>query len=94
MNNILSEPDKQAVLDILVEQLGTRREQLVPEAKIQADFSADSLAMIEIAMAVEERFNLSISDEQWEEVVTVGDLFEVLGKVQASRSAQTVKTNQ
>jgi acyl carrier protein len=94
MNNILSAPDKQAVLDILVEQLGARREQLVPGAKIQADFSADSLTMIEIAMAMEEQFNLSISDEQWEEVVTVGDLFEVLSKALASRPVQKAKTGQ
>ena len=89
MNNILSEQDTLAALDILVEQLGVKREQLVSEAKIQADFSADSLTMIEIAMALEERFNLSISDEQWEEVVTVGDFLDVLGKALVSRSIQT-----
>ena len=35
MNNILSEKDSQAVLDILVEQLGVQRNQLTPDAKIQ-----------------------------------------------------------
>ena len=81
MNNMLSDKDTQAVLDILVEQLGVQRAQLTPGAKIQEDLGADSLTVIEIAMAMEERFNLSIPDEQWETVSTVGDLFELLAKL-------------
>ena len=94
MNNILSDKDTQALLDILVEQLGVQRAQLTPEAKIQEDLGADSLTVIEIAMAMEERFHLSIPDEQWETVSTVGDLLEMLAKLLASPnsvSAGTVK---
>ena len=94
MNNILSDKDTQAILDILVEQLGVQRAQLTPEAKIQEDLGADSLTVIEIAMAMEERFHLSIPDEQWETVSTVGDLLEMLAKLLASPnsvSAGTVK---
>ncbi len=65
MKHQLSEPDTKAVLDLLVEQLGVQRAQLTPDAKISEDLGADSLTVIEIAMAVEERFNLSIPDEQW-----------------------------
>ena len=86
MNNILSDNDTKAVLDLLVEQLGVQREQLTPDARIQEDLSADSLTVIEIAMAIEERFNISIPDEQWETVSTVGDLFETLAKLLATRS--------
>lgn len=81
MNNRLSDKDTQAVLDILVEQLGVQRAQLTPDAKIQEDLGADSLTVIEISMAMEERFNLSIPDEQWETVSTVGDLLELLAKL-------------
>ena len=81
MNNILSAKDTQAVLDVLVEQLGVQRTQLTPDAKIQEDLGADSLTVIEIAMAMEERFNLSIPDEQWEAVSTVGDLFATLARL-------------
>jgi acyl carrier protein len=78
MNDILSDKDTKAVLDILVEQLGVAPAQLTPDARIQEDLGADSLTFVEITMALEERFNLSIPDEEWEKVSTVGDLFETL----------------
>ena len=81
MNNLLSEKDTKAVLDILVEQLGVQEAQLTRDAKLQEDLGADSLTIMEITMAVEERFNLSISDEEWEKVSTVGDLFEALAEL-------------
>ena len=94
MNNILTDKDTQAVLDILVEQLGVQRAQLTPDAKIQEDLGADSLTVIEISMAMEEHFHLSIPDEQWETVSTVGDLFETIAKLLAApncKSAEMVK---
>jgi acyl carrier protein len=94
MNNMLSDKDTQAILDILVEQLGVQRTQLTQDAKIQDDLGADSLTVIEIVMAMEERFHLSIPDEQWETVSTVGDLLETIGKLLAtpkSDSAGTVR---
>jgi acyl carrier protein len=83
MNQKLSDADTQAVLDILVEQLGVQRVQLTPDAKIQHELGADSLTVIEIAMAMEERFHLSIPDEQWETVSTVGDLLELISNLLA-----------
>jgi acyl carrier protein len=86
MNNLLSESDTKAVLDILVEQLGVQQAQLTPDARIEEDLGADSLDVMEIVMAVEERFGLSLPDEMSERVSTVGDLLEtladVLGKVE------------
>jgi acyl carrier protein len=85
MNNTLSEKDNEAVLDILVEQIGVQRTQLLPDAKIQADLGADSLTVIEIVLAVEERFKLSLPDERVENVVTVADLQELLADVVRER---------
>jgi acyl carrier protein len=79
MNSILSEKDTKAVLGILVEELGVPEAQLIPDARLQEDLGADSLTLVEIALALEDRFNLSIPDEEWEKVSTVGDLFEALG---------------
>jgi acyl carrier protein len=89
MNNILSDNDTKVVLDLLVEQLGVQRAQLTVDARIQEDLGADSLTLIEIAMAIEDRFNLSIPDEQWETVSTVGDLLETLAKLMATRSSES-----
>ena len=85
MNDILSENDARAVRDILVEQLGVSEAQLVPESRLEVDLGADSLTRVEIALALEDRFHLSIPDEAWERVVTVGDVFEVLAEFLGKR---------
>ncbi len=81
MNTLLSEKDTKAVLDILVEQLGVQRAQLTPDARLGEDLGADSLEDVEIIMALEERFNLSIPDEVSEKISTVGDIFETLAEL-------------
>jgi acyl carrier protein len=78
MNDILNEKETKAVLAILVEQLDVQENQLSLDARIQEDLGADSLDVMEIIMAVEERFALSIPDEMSEKVSTVGDLLQTL----------------
>jgi acyl carrier protein len=72
---MLTEENTEAVYEILKAELGVPRNQLTPDARI-ADFSPDSLTIIEISMALEERFNLSVPDESWEQIKTVGDLLD------------------
>ncbi len=88
MNNILSDKDTQALLDILVEQLGVQRGQLTPEARIKEDLGADSLTIMEIAMAIEEHFHIAIPDDEWDGDSTVGDTIEILAKYLASRNVE------
>ncbi len=78
MNNLLSESDTKAVLDILFEQLGVQEAQVTPDARLEEDLGADSLDKVEILMTVDERFDVSVPDEMAERVLTVGDLFETL----------------
>ncbi len=81
MNTLLSEKDTKAVLDILVEQLCVQENQLTPDARLEEDLGADSLDKVEIIMAVEERFSISVPDELAEKVSTVADLFETLAEM-------------
>lgn len=81
MNTVLSEPEMTKVQNILMQQLAVERAQIVPEALIEADLQADSLDKVEIAMAVEEVFNVTIADEDMEKVETVADLYGTLGDV-------------
>ena len=85
MNNLLSEKETKAVLDILVEQLGVQETQLTPDARLEEDLGADSLDIVEITMSVDERFNISVPDEVAEKVSTVGDLFEALADLLGKR---------
>ena len=78
MNHLLPEKDAKAVLEILTKELGVEQSQLTTDARLKEDLGADSLSLVEINMALEDRFNLSIPDEQLERVQTVGDIFELL----------------
>ena len=80
MNTLPTEQDSEAIYAILSEELGVDRAQLTADAQIM-DFSPDSLTIIEISMALEDRFNLSIPDESWEQIKTVGDLFELVAEL-------------
>jgi acyl carrier protein len=81
MNDLLSEKDAKAAIEILVQELGVDESQLTCNARLEEDLSADSLTLVEINMALEDRFNLSIPDERLERVQTVGDVFELLAEL-------------
>ena len=67
-------PHDQRVKDIIVEQLGVKPEQVVPEAKFIEDLGADSLDTVELVMALEEEFGIEVPDEQAEKLQSVGDV--------------------
>ncbi len=64
---------EQRVTEIIVEQLGITREEVVPEASFIDDLGADSLDIVELVMAMEEAFEVEIPDEDVERIQTIGD---------------------
>ena len=58
---------------ILTEQLGTDPAKITPQAILASDLGADSLDLVEIAMAVEVDFGFDIADEDAERLHTVQD---------------------
>ena len=62
------------VRDIIVETLGCEAEQVTPEASLADDLGADSLASVELVMALEEATGISIDDADVAGLKTVGDI--------------------
>ncbi len=58
---------------IVAEQLGVEPDQVVREAEFVQDLNADSLDMVELVMSLEEEFGVEISDDEVENIRTVGD---------------------
>ncbi len=61
------------VRTIIVELLGVDAEKVVPEAKFREDLEADSLDLVELIMAFEEKFGGEISDEDAQKITSVGE---------------------
>jgi acyl carrier protein len=66
------------VTDIIVEQLGVNKDQVVLEASFIEDLGADSLDTVELVMAFEEEFGAEIPDEDAEKLTTVKGVVEYL----------------
>jgi len=61
------------VRTIIVELLGVDAEKVVPEAKFREDLESDSLDLVELIMAFEEKFGGEISDEDAQQITSVGE---------------------
>jgi acyl carrier protein len=61
------------VKGIIVEQLGVEPEKVTHEARFREDLEADSLDQVELIMAFEDEFGGEISDEEAQQITTVGE---------------------
>ena len=63
------------ISQIVIEQLGAKPAQIVPDASFIDDLGADSLAIVQFVMAIEEAFDIEIPDEDADALRTIGDAF-------------------
>jgi acyl carrier protein len=61
------------VKEVIVDQLNVEEDDVTEDAAFVDDLGADSLDIVELVMALEEQFGISIPDEQAEKIRTVGD---------------------
>ena len=66
------------VKEILVDQLNISEDSVQMDSLFVDDLNADSLDMVELVMAMEQEFNISIPDEEAERIKTVGDAVEFI----------------
>lgn len=61
------------VIGIVSEQLGVPKEEVTKESSFIDDLKADSLDVVELVMEFEDEFEVTIPDEDYEKIRTVGD---------------------
>jgi len=64
---------EERVIKIICEQLDVDPKDVTPESSFVDDLGADSLDQVELIMAMEEEFGISISDEEAQKITTVKD---------------------
>ncbi|MBW6511846.1 MAG: acyl carrier protein [Desulfuromonadaceae bacterium] len=69
---------EERVKQIVTEQLGVDEEQVTNEASFMEDLGADSLDTVELVMALEEEFDIEISDEDAEKIQKVQDAIDYI----------------
>ena len=82
-----STPDTASILaglgEVLHEVAGTPADKVVREAGFEADLDIDSLTMVEIVVACEERWDVRIPDEALEGMRTIGDAVDFIAGARA-----------
>ncbi len=61
------------VTKIIIDRLGVEESAITLEASFKDDLGADSLDVVELVMELEDEFDMEISDDDAEKIITVGD---------------------
>ena len=69
---------EEKVREIIVDQLGVDEQQVTADAAFIDDLGADSLDTVELVMALEEEFDVEISDEDAEKISKVQDAIDYI----------------
>ena len=70
---------------IVADQLGVELREVTSDANIVEDVSADSLDVVELVMAIEEAFDIEVSDEDVERMRTISDMERYVNEPSYSR---------
>ena len=68
------------IKEIIIDKLGIEESKITLEARFIEDLGADSLDTVELIMQFEEEFDIEISDEDAEELTTVGKSMDYINK--------------
>lgn len=71
------------VKEVIVEQLNVSPDEVKPESKFVEDLGADSLDVVEMIMALEEKFEIEIPDSEAEKIKTVQDVVDYIEKAKS-----------
>ncbi|MFH0766674.1 MAG: acyl carrier protein [Bacillota bacterium] len=62
------------IKEMIVEELNVPEEKITMEARLSEDLGADSIDAVELIMNIEDEFSIQVSDEEAQNIKTVGDL--------------------
>jgi acyl carrier protein len=72
--------------EVLAAELDVSEDKVTPEARFKEDLDADSLELVEVVMALEEKFGIEIPDDEVAGLKTVGEAVDLVLAKQAAAS--------
>ena len=72
---------EQKIVELIAEKLCKKTEQITMTARLVEDLGADSLDVVELIMAFEDEFGVSLPDEDIAAMKTVGDIVSYISKL-------------
>ena len=75
---------EERVIEIVAEELSVEKDKIRRETTFIQDLGADSLDIVELVMALEEEFDISIPDDEAEKITTVGEAIDHIEAASAS----------
>ncbi len=82
----MSDLDFKELQELAAEILGVEPEQVQMNVSFQRDLAADSLDLVELIAAVEDKYDVELPEQQLEEMKNVGDLWKFLEERAAERA--------
>ena len=70
--------NQERLIEIIAKQLGVDEDNVTPDSSFMEDLGADSLDTVELVMALEEEFDIEITDSDAEKIQTVQDALSYL----------------
>lgn len=76
---------QERLINIIADQLGVKKEEVVPAASFVDDLGADSLDTVELVMALEEEFSVEIPDDAAAKIRTVQQAFDYIQQYESKQ---------
>lgn len=67
------------IRDLVAEQLGVNKDDIMPESRFKEDLNADSLDLFELIMSLEEEYSTEIPTDELENLTTIQSVIDYLG---------------
>ena len=82
----MTEQDFRELQELAAEILGVEPEQVQMNVSFQRDLAADSLDLVELIAAIEDKYDVELPEEELEKMKSVGDLWAFLEAREAERT--------
>lgn len=69
------------IIELISEKLNKKKEDIKLESRLVEDLGADSLDFVELIMAFEDEFNVTLPDEEVSKLKTIGDIVAYISKL-------------